>query len=164
MNQHRRWMPGAIVIGSVLIVLVGLAGYAGLSPIDIRDAEIQQSGEGFQVGEFMVAATFGYSDDGDRLRYAIIRTWPVATPPSERVADTRVSWGPGILPLVRHADGVMRPVETDGRLYFFFDHELRTMRVSMNEHTNTIGLHRAGDLEGIWKHFQQFRVAEKAPE
>src|SRR6516165_9976332 len=113
MNQHRRWMPGAIVIGSVLIVLVGLAGYAGLSPIDIRDAEIQQSGEGFQVGEFMVAATFGYSDDGDRLRYAIIRTWPVATPPSERVADTRVSWGPGILPLVRHADGVMRPVETD---------------------------------------------------
>ena len=79
---------------------------------------------------------------------------------ADRNADARYDINSGRLPLVRHADGVMRPVKTDGRAYLFIEDELRTMRVEMNEHRDTVGLGRAGSLEGMWAYLQQFRAPE----
>ncbi len=73
------------------------------------------------------------------------------------MTDPRIDLNSALLPRVRHPDGVMRRVETDGRIYLFIGDELRTMRVVMNEHTDTIGL--AGSREGqVWNYLQQFRV------
>jgi hypothetical protein len=123
-------------------------------------AEIKESGQGFPLGDQQVSITFGYSDDGDRLRYLVILSWPSNNSPNVRLADSRFDQFSGSLPLVRHEDGVMRPVGTDGHVYLFIGDKLRTMRVAMNEHTDTNGLSDAKSLEGMWGFLQKFRVEE----
>ena len=126
----------------------------------LRDygAEIEQSGDGFPLGDLRVVATYGFSEGGDWLRYLVIRAYPAASTPEERAADPRFDINSGGRPRVRHPDGAMRPVGTDGHAYLFVGDELRTMRVEMNEHTDTLGLSRAGSLEGMWDYLQRFRV------
>jgi hypothetical protein len=120
--------------------------------------EVEHSGESFPLGDLQVIADFGYSEDGDRLRYMVIRAYPATSTLAERLADPRYDLNSGGLPRVRHPDGTMRPVETDGRAYLFIGDELRVMRVAMNEHTDTVGLHQAGSLEPMWEYLQRFRI------
>jgi hypothetical protein len=155
-NRRQFW----IVILAGVILVTSLGAYLRLGRITGYDPEIGQSGEAFSVGDVVVVATYGYSDDGDRLRFLVIRSWPATTPPNARLADPRWDMNSGLLPRVRHPDGVMRPVGTDGHVYFFVGDELRTMRVAMNEHTDTLGLARAGSLEGMWEYLQRFRVGD----
>jgi hypothetical protein len=128
----------------------------------LRDwgAEVEQSGASFPLGDLRVITDYGHSEGGDWLRFLVIRAYPAASTAAERVADPRYDINSGGIPRLRHADGVMRPVKTDGRAYLFIGEELRTMRVEMNEHTDTVGLCQAGSLEGMWQYLQRFRVAE----
>jgi hypothetical protein len=146
----------------VAVVAVAVLVWASVARVNILgfDSGIQESGEGFTIGNTAVMTTFGYSDDGDRLRYMVILTWPDTLPPNARLPDPRYDLNSGMRPLVRHADGKMRHVGTDGHVYMFMGDELRTMRVAMNEHTDTIGLSRAASLEDMWKYLQQFRVGD----
>ena len=45
-----------------------------------------------------------------------------------------------------------------GTLYMFFDDELRTMKVQMDEHTDTVGLMRSKDIGGVWSHFEKYKT------
>jgi len=121
-------------------------------------ADVEHSGESFPLGNLQVIVDYGYSEGGDRLRYMVIRAYAANSTVAERVADPRYDINSGSVPWVRHADGTMRPVKTDGRVYLFIGDELRMMRVDMNEHTDTIGLSRAGNLDRMWDYLQQFRV------
>jgi hypothetical protein len=115
------------------------------------------------LGSLDVVISYGFTDDGDRLRFMVIRAYPLASSAEERTADPRFDVNSGRLPLIRQSDGTMRTVGTDGRVYLFIGNELRTMRVRMNEHTDTIGLGKADSLEGMWNYLQQFRVADGRP-
>jgi hypothetical protein len=128
----------------------------------LRDwgAEVEQSGARFTLGDLHVITDYGYSEGGDWLRFLVVRAYPATATTAEVRADPRYDINSGGLPRLRHADGVMRPVRTDGRAYLIIGDELRTMRVEMNEHTDTVGLSRAGSLEGMWQYLQRFRVAE----
>ena len=119
---------------------------------------IRQSGCGFPLNDEFVGVFCGYSDGGDRLRYLVVLSWPATTPSAARRYDPRYDTTAYPLPLVRLAAGTLSPVETEGHVYFFLGDELRTMRVTMNEHTDTIGLHNAGSLEGMWEYLQRFRT------
>jgi hypothetical protein len=120
--------------------------------------DVEHSGESFPLGQLQVIVDYGYSDGGDRLRYMVIRAYAANSTVEERLADPRYDINSGRLPLVRHPDGAMLPVETDGRVYLFIGDELRMMRVDMNEHTDTVGLSRENSLDGMWEYLQQFRV------
>jgi hypothetical protein len=160
MTHLNRWKTWVLAIAAVLLTGVLVVVYLRTGRMPGIAPAIQESGEGFPLGENIVSCTYGYSDDGDRLRYAIIRSWPATTSASERLSDPRVDRYSGPLPRIRHNDGVMRPVGTDGHVYLFIDEELRTMQVSMNEHSDTIGLSHAKTLEDMWEYVQQFRVAK----
>jgi hypothetical protein len=153
-----RWTSRAFALAAILLigVLVGanlhMRHMPGITPA------IQVSGEGYQLGDVLVSCTYGYSDGGDRLRYGIIVSWPANTSASERVADPRVDRYSGLLPRIRHNDGVMRLVDTEGHIYLFIGDELRTMRVNMNEHSDTVGLSHSKSLEDMWEFLQQFQV------
>src|SRR5262245_31317642 len=121
------------------------------------EAAVVRSVESFWQGDQLVFIDFGSSDRGERLRYIVIRAFADAAP-GQRVTDPRFDDNVRGVPRVRHPDGVMRPVLTDGRAYLFLGDELRTMRVEMNQLTDTSGLSRAGSLEGMWHYLQQFRV------
>jgi hypothetical protein len=122
---------------------------------------LQQSGEGFSVGGHFVHATYGYFGDGDELAFAIIQTWPLNTPPDQRLADRRVDFNSGGTPLILHADGKYYPPDMSGTVYMFFGDELRTMRVKMDEHTDTAALMHVKDLVGIWAHFEKFKTKKQ---
>jgi len=128
----------------------------------LRDygAEVEHSGHSFSLGNLMVIESCGYSEGGDWLRYMVIRAYPLTSTVDERLADPRYDINSGRLPLVRHPDGVMQQVRTDGRVYLFIGDELRTIRVEMNERADLYGLRRAGSLEEMWDYLQQFRVSE----
>jgi hypothetical protein len=128
----------------------------------LRDygAEVEHSGCSYNLGDLRVIEDCGYSEDGDWLRYLVIRAYPRIATPEEIRADPRYDINSGRLPLVRHPDGVMRPVQTDGRVYLFIGDELRTLRVEMNERSDPFGLRRAGSLEGMWVYLQQFRAPD----
>jgi len=121
---------------------------------------IGQSGESFPLGEETVSIDFGYIDDGDKLVYAIIRSWPIDAPVESRLNDPRYDLNPGGLPRVRHPDGQLKEVSTNGMIYMFFGDQLRTMQVAMDEHTDTVGISGQKDLEGIWNVFAQFKIPE----
>jgi hypothetical protein len=140
------------------MVLLALAGCQ--RGAQIAGADVEHSGEGFLLGDLVVVIDYGYSNGGDRLRYLVIRAYPASSTPDERMADSRYDINSGALPRLRHPDGAMRLVQTDGRAYLFIGDELRTMCVAMNEHTDTIGLARADSLEAMWTYLQQFRVGE----
>ena len=146
------------LIGGLVVVALVLCWQLRRHSQD-NGADVEHSGESFPLGNLQVIVDYGYSEGGDRLRYVVIRAYPADTTTQERLADPRYEITAG-LPRVRHPDGTMRAVETDGHAYLFIGEELRTMRVKMNEHTDTIGLTRAGNLEGIWDFLQQFRVRD----
>lgn len=52
----------------------------------------------------------------------------------------------------------MIPVGSDGALYFFEGDKLKTMKVRMTEHDDTIPLDNLKTMEEVWTYFQQFRV------
>lgn len=122
--------------------------------------DIERSGKSFGMGDLLVIIDFGYSEHGDRLRYMVIRAYSKNSSAEERLADPRYDINAGGLPRVRHPDGTMHPVDTDGRVYLFVGNELRVMRVKMNEHTDPDGLNQTGSLEGMWTYLQKFRVAD----
>jgi hypothetical protein len=128
----------------------------------LRDygAEVEGSGCSYNLGDLRVIEACGYSEDGDGLRYLVIRAYPLTATPEEIRADPRYDINSGRLPLVRHPDGVMRPVKADGRVYLFVGDELRTLRVEMNERHDPVGLRQAGNLEGMWVYLQQFRAPD----
>jgi hypothetical protein len=128
----------------------------------LRDhgAEVEHSGCSYNLGDLRVIEDCGYSEGGDWLRYLVIRAYPQTATPEEIRADPRYDINSGRLPLVRHPDGVMRPVKTDGRVYLFVGDELRNLRVDMNERHDPFGLRRAGSLEGMWVYLQQFRAPD----
>ncbi len=128
----------------------------------LRDygADVEQSGQAFNLGDLRVCLSFGYSEGGDWLRFLVVQAWPTAWTVEERHADPRYDPNVAGLPKVRHPDGSMRSVKTDGRVYLFVGDELRTMRVEMNEDADTNGLTLAASLDEMWDHLQRFRVAE----
>jgi hypothetical protein len=77
-------------------------------------ADIEHSGESYWLGDLLVIINYGYSEGGDRLRYVVIRAYPSTSTHQERVADPRYDINSGALPRLRHPDGAMRPVKTDG--------------------------------------------------
>lgn len=121
---------------------------------------LQQSGSGFVLGDEYVVTDYGYYGNGDQLAFAVIMSWPVDLDPNLRLNDPRFDGNSGGIPLIRFHDGRMHPVELGGHVYLFIGDELRTMRVKMNEHTDTAGFSRAESLEGIWTYLQQFRVED----
>jgi hypothetical protein len=149
-----------LILAAVFLTWMMVVGCARTGDSLSYSPEIKESGQGFPLGDLLVSITFGYSDDGDRLRYLVILSWPSSTLPSARLADPRFDQFSTSLPLVRHEDGVMRPVGTDGHVYLFIGDELRTMRVAMNEHTDPNGLSDAKSLEEMWEFLQTFRVEE----
>ena len=64
------------------------------------------------------------------------------------------------MPVIRMADGRMVPVRADGHVYFFAGETLKTMRVRMNEHTDTVPLDDARTLDELWAYLERFRVTE----
>jgi hypothetical protein len=137
----------------VLLVVVGLAAILLFNRLMIRE-----SGHGFPIGDQIVLCEYGYSRGGDRLRYAIIRTFPEDSTPAERSLDTRVTRSFLVWPLIRGADGRMVPAGADGHVYFFVGDSLKTMRVRMNEHTDTMPLEDSRTLDEMWAYLQRFRV------
>src|SRR5688572_1888451 len=103
-----------------------------------RHFSIRESGHGFPIGDQIVLGEYGYSHDGDVLHWAIFRTWPKESTPEQRLADPRVGRSFFFWPLIREANGRMVSVGTRGNVYFFEGDKLRTMRVRMNEHTDTM--------------------------
>jgi hypothetical protein len=162
MNQRRLLIGGLVAIGLVLYWAwtrhLSFPSQSGQSSSD--DATVERSGESFTAGNLYVIIDYGYSDDGDRLRYVVIRAFPTTSTADERFADKRYDLNPGGLPLVRQSDGKMAPTRTDGRVYLYIGDELRTMRVKMNEHTDTMGLREASSLEAMWDYLGRFRVPD----
>jgi hypothetical protein len=119
---------------------------------------VKESAHGYFCGDYLILGEYGYTDGGDRLRFAIFRTWPKDSTPAERALDTRT--GRDVLgwPLIRANDGRMIPVGTDGDVYFFAGENLRTMKVRMNEHDDTIPLDNQKTLEEVWDYLKQFRI------
>jgi hypothetical protein len=148
--NRRRFLLGVLMAGGLTVCGWLLFRHFGF--------DVKQSGEGFRSGDLLVLVTYGYSEDGDRLRYAVIRPFLSTSTAEERLADPRFD-NSCILPRIRYPDGTLHLVKTDGRVYLFIGDELRTLRVEMNEHTDTGGLSQAGSLEGMWAYLQQFRVA-----
>jgi hypothetical protein len=153
----------AITRRNVIIALLAavfaviFAWLRGQPPLPVLDA-VGHSGESFTIGEQFVVIDYGYLDGGDKLAFAVIRSWPTDSSIESRSNDPRFDLNLAGLPLVRHSDGQLREVGTDGRVYVFFGDQLRTMRVQMNEHTDTDELSRQKDMEGIWGHLKQFQV------
>lgn len=146
-------MKSALAITCILLAIICLAAF-GFRRFDIPQIE-GRSGQGFQMGRLSVDVMFGYADDGDRLLFAIVRSYPPGTP----AADSRVKDDYGGAIFVRNNDGQMIPVKRDGRLYLFDeDNNVRTMKVKMNEHSDTDGLTHCRDMEEIWDLFKRFEV------
>jgi hypothetical protein len=140
----------------IILVIVGLL----TTPFWTRFT-IRESGHGFVCGDYLILGEYGYSDGGDRLRFAIFRTWPKDSTPARRALDIRtrrdfLGW-----PLVRGNDGRMIPVGTDGNVYFFDGDNLRTMRVRMNEHDDIVPLDNQKTLEEVWAYLKQFRIDDQ---
>jgi hypothetical protein len=149
MNHYRP----AILAVPIIAALLVFASWARLT--------VRQSGQGYTVGDHLVVGTFGYSDGGDRLRFAIFRTWPKDHPPMERFTDTRMQLDSLGWPCVRSNNGRMMPVSANGNVYFFDGDHLKTMTVRMNEHTDTLPLASARSIDEFWAYLQNFEVKSR---
>jgi len=141
---------------TIVVFLVILAGLAAIVPFD--RLFIRESGHGFSIGNQIVLCEYGYSRGGDRLHWAIIRTFPAASTPAQRMADPRVVRDAFVWPLIRQPDGRLVRAGTAGDVYFFDDQQLKTIRVRMNEHTDTVALEDSKTLDDLWAHLQKYRV------
>jgi|GEM_PF-3518685 len=159
--MNRRLLLLGILIACGLLIGWQMWGHSpwGNRPQEAR-TDIERSVRSFGMGDQLVIIDSGSSEGGNRLRYLVIRAYPQNSTTEERLADTRYDSTSRSLPRLRHPDGTMRPVDTDGRAYLFIGNELRVMRVKMNGQTDLDGLHRADSLEGMWAYLQQFRVAD----
>src|SRR5262245_38233470 len=140
---------------AMLLLVVVLVAFVIVNRLLIRE-----SGHGFPIGDQIVLCEYGYSRGGDRLHWAIIRTFPNDSTPAERMADPRVGRNFYVWPLIREPDGRMVPVGWDGNIYFFEGEKLKTMRVAMNEHTDTVPLEDSKTMEELWAYLQKFRVGD----
>jgi hypothetical protein len=138
---------------AVSLSVIGLVAILFASRLMIRE-----SGHGFPIGDQIVLCEYGYSRGGDRLHWAIIRTFPKDSTTQERMSDKRVGRSFLVWPLIRDTDGRMVPVGTDGNVYFFEGEELKTLRVRMNEHTDTVPLDDSKTLDELWAYLQKFRA------
>ena len=117
-----------------------------------------ESGESFVLGDQHVIVDYGYAWGGDKLTYCVIRSWPAATPPEQKLADTRSTLGALGSRLVRNRSGMMEPVSRNGRVYLWIGEELRTFRVEMSEHTDTMGLWQSANVREMEDFFAPFRI------
>jgi hypothetical protein len=140
---------------AILVVLVVAAVLASMFWTRLS---VRESGHGFVCGDCLILGEYGYSDGGDRLRFAIFRTWPKDSTPAQRALDTRIGRDFLGWPLIRDKHGRMIPVGTEGNLYFFEGDNLKTLKVRMNEHTDTIPLDNLKTLEEVWTYLQQFQI------
>jgi hypothetical protein len=146
----------------VLLICVGVAlGWVAAQFGLTMNSGLQQSGTAFSVGEHSVVTTYGYFGNGDKLAFAIIQTWPADTSPEEKLADHRVDFNSGGTPFILHSDGKYYPPDMSGTVYMFFGDELRTMTVQMDEHTDTVGLMRAKNINGVWSHLEQYKTQQE---
>lgn len=116
-----------------------------------------ESGVSFSAGDQRVIITYGYTDWRDRLTYIIIRSWPNDASPGDKLNDKRVVFGFNGW-RIRDQRGELVPVRRDGTVYFYFDKNLRTMKVEMNEYEDTVGVMSSNNLEEVWDFFERFRV------
>jgi len=138
---------------AIVLVIIGLVAI-----LFWRHFSIRESGHGFPIGDQIVLCEYGYSQGGDVLHWAIIRTWPIDSTTAQREADPRVSRSFFFWPLIRADGGRMVPAGTRGDIYFFEGDKLRTMRVKMNEHTDTAALEDSKTLDEVWDRLERFRV------
>jgi len=138
---------------AVLLAIIGLVAIFLVNRLMIRE-----SGHGFPIGNQIVLCEYGYSRGGDRLHWAIIRTFPKDSTTQERMSDKRVGRSSLVWPLVRDTSGSMVPVRTNGSVYFFEGEKLKTLRVRMNEHTDTVPLEDSKTLDELWAYLQKFRI------
>ena len=143
------------ILNTIVLVVFGLAAMAAWNRLSIRE-----SGHGFAIGDQIVLAEYGYSRGGDELRWAILRTWPKDSTAEQRLLDPRVSRSFLVWPLVRNTNGRMIPVGSNGNVYFFDGDKLKTMRVRMNEHTDTIPLEDSQTLKEMCAYLEKFRVGD----
>ena len=143
---------------TVLSIVVVLAAVGFLAIIFWTRFTVRESGHGFVVGDNLILGEYGYSHSGDRLRFAIFRTWPKDSTPAQRALDPRT--GRDLLgwPLIRDKDGRLVSVGAEGDLYFFEGDNLKIMKVRMNEHTDTMPLDNLKTLEEVWTYLGQFRI------
>lgn len=118
---------------------------------------IQESGEWFTTRGQKVDIVFGYTRGGDVLNYAIVRSWP-ENEPGLILTDTRSTFGPIPIRMCRNNDGWRLPAATNGQVYVYFGDELRTMRVDMDEHSDTQGIGNCQTIQEVWEFFSQYRV------
>jgi hypothetical protein len=139
-----------------LIIVLAASGLALL--IWCSRLTVRESGHGFVAGDSIVLGEYGYTHDGDFLRYAVFRTWPKNSTEAERSMDNRTALDSFGWRVVRDNDGRMIPVGTDGDVYFFEGDHLKTMKVRMNEHTDTMPLDDLKTVDAVWRYLQQFRI------
>ena len=85
---------------STVAIIVGFLAVIFWTRITVRE-----SGHGFEVGDYLILGEYGYSHGGDRLRFAIFRTWPKDSTPAQRALDTRTGRDFLGWPLIRDKDG-----------------------------------------------------------
>lgn len=141
-----------------IYLVIAVVGVAVWAIVAFSSITIGESSEWWIMDDQQVWVEYGYSQGGDRLRFAIIRTWPKDATPEQKILDGRV--GRDFLGrlLVRDPDGRMSPVGLDGDVYFFEGDKLKRMRVRMSESDDTIGLGNSKTLDEMWAHFKRFEV------
>lgn len=142
-----------LVTAAIMLPVIVLGAYAA-----VYWFHSGESGESFVLNDEHVIVDFGYAWDGDQLTYCVIRSWPDSTSPEQKMADTRSSLGTLGGRLVRNSTGLMEPVKKDGRVYLWIGDELRTFRVDMSEHTDTMGLWQSTSVRDMEAFFAPFRI------
>ena|SRR2546429_218441 len=113
------------------------------------------SGESTVIGHSLVVAEYGYAGGGDRLLYAVIRSFPTNASDEQKSQDPRYRETQSGA-LVRDNDGRMIRVGRDGAIYLFDGDRLRTMKVKVGE--ADIGIANCQSIDEIWARFQRFEV------
>ena len=144
-------MKTGLIILTVLVLIVLWFG----SGIFVSRRADGVSGESITIGQSLIVAEYGYADGGNRLLYAVIRSFPTNASPQQKSQDPRYSEiRSGVL--VRDKNGRMIPVGHDGTVYLFEGDRLRTMKVNVAE--SDIGIGRCRSMDEIWEQFRQFEV------
>jgi hypothetical protein len=74
---------------TILAIVIVLAAAGPLGVSLWTRMTVRESGHGFVVRDALILGEYGYSHGGDRLRFAIFRTWPKNSTPAQRGLDTR---------------------------------------------------------------------------
>ncbi|MBS0208217.1 MAG: hypothetical protein JSS27_04610 [Planctomycetes bacterium] len=149
-------MKRTILVSSILVPFGFIAAifFTGIGP------PTGESAVGWSIGETEFRIDFGYSLWGLKLRYAIVRSWPKDARLEERINDPRVGRDYLGRRLVRAENGKLVQPGSEGTVYLFDGAAIKTMRVQMNEHDDTVGLNTAQNLDEVWAHFRRFEVGK----